>query len=452
MKEIATRFFLPTAVVGGVLALAGAALVFAWEADASLLPIPTTVRISTVAADDYAGKVLAALNEQIGSEGARIRMSAIESPSIWTSAQALKDQTADVAMVRSDDPAAADGRSIVILRSISLAVMVPAGSSIDSVARLKGKKIGILTTDVDPMAKVVFDFYGFADKQIVRLDLKSLPAALQYNQVAAVAVVGPTGAGPIADVIAAFRNATKRPPKFVDIPETKSLADRFVVYHEAEISAGAFGSSPALLPAENVGTLSTNVLLVSRAFLSSTTAGELTRLLLAAKTKLVATMPEAGQLAAPSTDKDALLPAHPGTAAFLNGEQTDLLDKSMNLILLSSMLTGFVGWVGTALNRVRNKNKGQAIKRRLSRLPVLVARASNCEELAAAEKERSELSEWLLHKFLAHEISALDFDEAEARLAHLGALIGKRRRSLSLHEIEHLFNQWQSAAAPARAG
>ena len=29
MKEIATRFFLPTAVVGGVLALAGAALVFA---------------------------------------------------------------------------------------------------------------------------------------------------------------------------------------------------------------------------------------------------------------------------------------------------------------------------------------------------------------------------------------------------------------------------------------
>jgi hypothetical protein len=31
-------------------------------------------------------------------------------------------------------------------------------------------------------------------------------------------------------------------------------------------------------------------------------------------------------------------------------------------------------------------------------------------------------------------------------------LIGKRRRSLSLHEIEHLFNQWQSAAAPARAG
>jgi TRAP-type uncharacterized transport system substrate-binding protein len=117
-------------------------------------------------------------------------------------------------------------------------------TSIDSVARLKGKKIGILTTDVDPMAKVVFDFYGFADKQIVRLDLKSLPAALQYNQVAAVAVVGPTGAGPIADVIAAFRNATKRPPKFVDIPETKSLADRFVVYHEAEISAGASAAPP----------------------------------------------------------------------------------------------------------------------------------------------------------------------------------------------------------------
>jgi hypothetical protein len=105
---------------------------------------------------------------------------------------------------------------------------------------------------------VVFDFYGVGEKQIVHLDLKDLPTALQYKQVTAVAVIGPNGAGPIADAIEAFRSATKRPPKFLEIPEAAAIAGRFTVYQEAEISSGAFGGSP-VVPSEKVGTLSTNM-------------------------------------------------------------------------------------------------------------------------------------------------------------------------------------------------
>ena len=206
------------------------------------------------------------------------------------------------------------------------------------------------------MAEAVLAFYGFDEKQIVRLGIEELPAALRHKQVAAVAVVGPTGAGPIGDAIEVFRKATKRPPKFVGLPEAEAIARRFAVYDKAEISGGAFGGAPAL-PSDDVTTISTNVLLVSRASLSNHAAGELTRLLLATKAKLAATWSKAGQLAAPKTDKDALLPAHPGTIAFLNGEQSDLLDKSTNLILLTSMLTGFVGWLATGLNTLR---KGRA--------------------------------------------------------------------------------------------
>jgi hypothetical protein len=177
--------------------------------------------------------------------------------------------------------------------------------------------------------------------------------------VAAVAVVGPTGAGPIADAIEVFRKVTRRPPKFLDLSEAEAIAHRFAVYDKAEISAGAFGGSPAV-PSDDVTTISTNVLLVSRASLSNHAAGELTRFLLATKAKLAATWSKAGQLAAPKTDKDALLPAHPGTIAFLNGEQSDLLDRSTNLILLTSMLTGFVGWLATGLNALR---KGHELER-----------------------------------------------------------------------------------------
>jgi hypothetical protein len=305
---------------------------------------------------------------------------------------------------------------------------------------------------IDPMAKVVLDFYGFDEKHIVRLGLKELADSLQRRQLTAVLAVGPTGAGPIADAIEVFRKSTKRPPKFLDISEAKAITDRFAVYDEDEISAGAFGGSPAL-PSDKVTTISANVLLVSRASLSNYAAGELTRLLLATKAKVAATLPGAGQLAAPSTDKDVLRPAHPGTIAFLGGEQSDLLDKSTNLILVSSMLTGFLGSFAAWLNGLRTKRKGHELKRRFRRLPMLLAQASASApgQLDATEKELAQLSEWLAQKFMANEISAKDFHDAEARVAHVGALIQKKRTCASLDHLEHFFEHWRSSPATVGA-
>jgi TRAP-type uncharacterized transport system substrate-binding protein len=369
---------------------------------------------------------------------------------VWASAQALKEQKVEAAVVRSDDPAAAEGRTIFVLKTLRVALLVPAQASVDSISKLKGKKIGVLTDDTgtDPMAKVVLDFYGFDEKHVVRLGRKELAESLQRKQVTALLVVGPTGAGPIADAIEIFRKSTKRPPKFLDISEAKAIADRFAVYDEDEISVGAFGGSPAM-PAEKVTTLSANVILVSRASLSNYAAGELTRLLLATKTKVAATLPDAGQLAAPSTDKDVLLPAHPGTIAFLSGEQSDLLDKSTNLIIMSSMLTGFLGSFAAWLGGLRSKHKGYELTRRLRRLPMLLAQvnAAAPADLDVSDKELAQLSEWLAQKFMTNEISEKEFRNAEARVAHIGALIEKKRVSTSLDQLEHFFGQWQSSTA-----
>jgi hypothetical protein len=300
---------------------------------------------------------------------------------------------------------------------------------------LKGKKIGVLTDDVgiDPMAKVVLDFYGFDEKHIVRLGLKELPVLLQRRQVPALLVVGPTGAGPIADAIEAFRKSTKKPPKFLDLAEAKAIVDHFAVYDEAEINVGAFSGSPAV-PSDKVTTISANVLLVAQASLSNYAAGEITRLLLATKTRVAATLPDAGQLAAPSTDKDDLLPAHPGTVAFLSGEQTSLLDESTNWILLGSMLTGLLGSLAAWLNRLRNQRKSDELKGRTRRLLLPQARASGPEQLAATEKELEQLSQWLAQKYSANEVSPEDFQNAEARVADIAALIQEKRASASLDQ------------------
>jgi TRAP-type uncharacterized transport system substrate-binding protein len=441
--KIVLATIVPAAVV-----FAGVASFSAWKADASnFFAISHIQRVATAVSDD-GSKFLAALNQEIASEHARVQLSFVETSSVWASARALQEQKVDAAVVRSDDAAAADGRTIFVLGKLQVALLASAQASIDGISKLKGRKIGVLTGEmgIDPMAKAVLDFYGFDEKHIVRLGLKGLADSLQRKQAAALLVVGPIGAGPIADVIEVFRKSTKRPPKFLDISEAKAITDRFAVYDEDEISAGAFGGSPAL-PADKVTTISANLLLVSRPSISNYAAGELTRLLLATKTKVAATFPGAAQLAAPSTDKDVLRPAHPGTVAFLGGEQSDLLGMSTNLILLSSMLTGFLGSLTAWLNGLRNRRKTHELKHRMRRLPILLARVSTSgpQQLDAVEKELAQLSEWLAQKFMANEISPKDFHNAEARVAHIGALIQRKRTSASLDHLEDFFEQWQSS-------
>ena len=454
-RLIAAGLVMAMVVVAGALsASSGAASLLYRKAYAAVFSIRPTLRVAVPPLNDEGQRLLTALQQEIVSDRIHLKLAVVETASLLAGAQALREQNAELAVVRSDDPAAAGGRAIFVLKTIQLALLVPAQGAIDGVAKLKGKQIGVLANDsaIDPMVKRVLDFHGFEDKQIVRLRSGELAGALQRKQVAALAVVGPAGAGPIADAIAAFRTATKRPPKFLDLSQAQTIAERFAVYEEAEISAGAFGGDP-MLPSEKVETLATKVVLIARPSLSNHAAGELTRLLLATKSKLAASWPEAGQLAAPATDKGALLPAHPGTVAFLDAEPTDLLDKSTNVLLLGSLLTGFVGWLATRVATLRGRRKGQELKVRMQRLPVLLAQANGApaEEFGAIEAELVQLSQWLLRKFMEDEISPTDFHSAEARLAHIGALIERKRRSASLAELEHFYRQSSGSSEHALA-
>jgi TRAP-type uncharacterized transport system substrate-binding protein len=419
-----------------LLVFAGFGSYFIWKSYPWLFPGNQTLTVATTPTTADNEVFLSALKREIASEHARVQLSLIEKPTVWASAKAFKDKEVDAAVVRSDDPAAAGGRSIFILRTIYAAMLVPAQPSVGGISMVKGKNVGVVTDDgggIDPMAKVVIDFYGFDEKHIVRLGLKELPAALQRRQIAAVVAVGPAGSGPLAEVVEAFIKSTRRPPKFLDLAEAAAIAERFAVYDEAEISAGAFGGSPPV-PSEKVTTISANVLLVARASLSNYAAGEITRLMLATKSRVAAILPEVGQLAAPSVEKDELFPAHPGTVAFLNGEQTNVLDESINWILLGSMVTGFVGSLAAWLNKARQKKKEDEFQGRIRRLSMLLqqARSSSPERLDATEKELEQLSQWLKEKFLANEVSPEEFHDAEARVAEIAAVIQNARASATL--------------------
>jgi len=429
-----SRFVSAVAMASALVALAGLGTAAAWRANGWNMPTSQKLRVATPPLSDGGKKFFNALKVEVAAQHAPIQLSLVEIADVGAIAQALREQKVDAAVIRSDDPAAAEGRTLFVLRDLYAALLAPASSAVNSVSKLRGRKIGVLMqgSGLDPMAKVILDYYGIEEKHITHLGLQELPTALQRKQVSAVLVVGSTGAGPIVDAIDVFRKITKRVPSFVDISEAKAMTERFAIYNEAEISVGAFGGSPAV-PADKIQTISANFLLVSQASLSNRVAGDLTQLLLATKAKVATTLPEAGQLSAPSIDNDEVLPVHPGTIAFLNGTQASLFDDPTDVILLISMLFGLLGSLAAWVRALRKKTKNQEIKRQMQRLPLVLAESKDAdgERLNALERELEELSECLSEKFISDYVTLDDFRSAMAKVAHLRAVIGERRASVS---------------------
>jgi TRAP-type uncharacterized transport system substrate-binding protein len=258
----------------------------------------------------------------------------LQTADLSESAKALMDGRADLAVVRSDNDAAVQGRTIFILRKTAIAILLPPKSAIENAQALVGKRIGIVEPahPDDPLIKKLSDFYGMRRADFVPIAMKDAGPALQQHRIAAALVLGPVGPGPIADTFSSVRRSFKAAPTFLDIGETEAIVAQSQAYEALEIPQGSFGGTPPE-PAQAINTIALSVRLVSRASLPDRFAGETTRLLLATKQKLFATVPAVAQMEAPEADKTAALPIHPGTLAFLNGQQVSLLDETLNLLV-----------------------------------------------------------------------------------------------------------------------
>jgi TRAP-type uncharacterized transport system substrate-binding protein len=427
------RSLLPFLVFGLVIAI-GAAGLLVWLEYPWLFSSTYTLRVATGPLSDSSGKLIAAFKRELANEQPHVRVEIVETPSLAASALAFKNHEVDLAVVRADDPNAAEGRSVFILRKFLAVVFVPPDSNAEKLADLRGKQIAVLTSgpDIDPLAAAVLNFYTIDEKRISRIAPSDLEKSVK--RVNALLVVGPIGAGPIATTIQTFRKVTKKPPTFLDLTEAEAIAARDPVYEKIDLPKGSFGGSPPA-PSDDTTTLAASVLLIARPSLLNYAAGELTRLLLATKAKIAASVPEAGQLAAPPTDRDAVLPAHPGTIAYLNGDTPSLFDEATNYISFATMFTGGFAAFAAWITSLRNRRQLRELKQCTQRLPALLEELKKKPTLAyldATQNELDQLSEWFVEKFVTGHISSDVFNSADTRMTHLKDLIKKRREASQL--------------------
>ena len=196
------------------------------------------------------------------------------------------------------------------------------------------------------LLKVILQQYGVdpAKVEIVQFPASEAADAIRSQKADAYLAAGPVNSKITTEAIAASTRDGDT-PTFLAIDSAEAIAQNHPMYEASEIPAGAFGGSPDR-PEDEVKTISFSHHIVARKDLSDSTVAAFTRQLFAIRQTVMAEFPLAAKIETPDTDKDAVIPVHPGAAAFVDGEEKTFLDRYSDYHLV-----GPDGPVGDGLGR-----------------------------------------------------------------------------------------------------
>src|SRR4051812_28044178 len=152
-----------------VVFLAAVAGLLAWHRFPAMWSPTYGLRVAvapTVAGESE--KFFAAFVRAVAEEYPFVRFRPVLTDSSDAAGKALLDGSADLAVVRSDDPAAGQGQTLVILRKLTAVFLADSKAKIENARALSGKKIGVLEGDRDDrLVKAIIAFYGFSSGNVV---------------------------------------------------------------------------------------------------------------------------------------------------------------------------------------------------------------------------------------------------------------------------------------------
>jgi len=366
---------------------------------------PVTLRIAVGPTNSDDIKVVQALTQAFSHAHGQVRLHPMQTDGAAASAQALAEGKADLAIIRGDLEVPKNAQAVATLRKNVAVLWVPpaakgkgkkAGSKITKIAQLSGHRIGVVgrTPANVNLLTVILQQYGVDPNKV---DIVQFPAgeaadAIRNQKADAYLAAGPVNSKVTADAIAASTRDGGT-PTFLAIDSAEAIAQNHPMYESAEIPAGAFGGSPGR-PDEEVKTISFAHHIVARKGLSEATVAAFTRQLFAIRQTLMAEFPLAAKIETPDTDKDAVIPVHPGAAAYVDGEEKTFLDRYSDFIwwgLMGLSAMGSAGaWFAGYLKKEERSNNSSLRERLLDMLGA-ARRSDSTEELDQMQTEADDI-------------------------------------------------------------
>lgn len=345
------------------LLIAAALLTFAAIGGAAfLLWRPAALRIAVGPAGSEDQKLIQGLAQAFITEGSPVRLTVISTAGPAESLGLLAAGETDLAVGRADEEMPDGASTVAILRKNVVVMWAPSGaprkgakkegkSKIKELADLEGRRVGVIgRTPVNvTLLKVILNESGVnADKvAISRFSISEITEMVRDPTIDAFMAVGPLGSKITTDAITTTARL-RGEPAFLAIEVSEAIAHKHPLYEAEEIPGSSFTASPAR-PEDTVDTVGVNHLIVAPKLLSESKVGAFTRALFTVRPSLAREFPNASKIEKPDTDKDAAIPAHPGAAAYIDGNERTFLDRYSDYlwggVLLLSVLGSVFAWL-----------------------------------------------------------------------------------------------------------
>jgi gas vesicle protein len=375
----------------------------------------------------------------------------------------------DLAVVRGNMKLSNDWPVVAILRDDVVALMVPPASAykpaaapakgkaapkpvkpakIEDIAALAGKRIAIVSdADGGPeLLNVILNHYGVPATSVTvsQYNVADLKAAVTDNKIDAVLVAGPQSGKIIESTVNALTHG-KDGPSFLAIDQAEGIGKRTPPYESVDVPAGAFGGAPPM-PKEELKTLSFPLYLVARKNLNSDKMAAFSKELYASRKALAYELPGVIALESPSTDKDASVLVHPGTADYLGDNTKTIFDKYGDWIFYGLLIGPIIGSALAGVAGYFRADKNTKRIRQLHRLLQLVRKArtvTSVEELDGLQDEADTILGEIVNQSERGQIDeigiatfTLAIDQARTALSEQRSLLVLRPGQVPAHRLQ----------------
>jgi len=381
--------------LAGVLAIIGA-LVGAYYF--AVKPVTLKIAVGPVNSDDV--RVVQMLTQASVQNRSYVRLRPVQTDGAVASAEALAEGKVDLAIIRGDLDVPKNAQAVATLRKNFVVLWAPppvrgkgkkAGPRISKISQLAGRKVGVVgkTQANVNLLKVILQQYGVdpGKVEVVQFPANEVAEAIRNQKADAYLAAGPLNSKITAEALAASTRDGGT-PTFLSIDASEAIAQNHPAYEATEIPAGTFGSADR--PEEEVKTISFSHHIVARKGLSDVTIAAFTRQLFAIRQQLMSEFPLAAKIETPDTDKDAVIPAHPGAAAFVDGEEKTFLDRYSDFIWWGLMGLSAMGSVGAWFAGYLKKDERDGNSSQRERLLDMIALARKSDSIEELDRMQSE--------------------------------------------------------------
>lgn len=354
-----------------------------------LASAPNVLRVAVGPSGGEDARLVAAISQYLVREKNNLRLRIVPTAGEAESAETLRDDKADLAVVRADIAIPQRAQTVAIMHRDVGVLMSVAGSGITRVGGLRGRRVGIvrrIPENVALLQTILRQYEVPADAvRIVELDAAGdVEAAFRSGEIEVVLVVGTVSGRTMTDTVSAVTHAGGgAAPVFIPVSEADAIAQRSPPLEAREVLRGAFGGAPPR-PEENLKTIGTSHRLVAASTLEDSVVSELTKLLFTMRPAISADVPLANRIEGPDTSKSSTLPVHPGAAAYYDGEVQTFFERYSDWIYLGIMGVSILGSALAAM-------AGSASARQRTRTLGLLDRVLTIVRLARAAESESEL-------------------------------------------------------------